>query len=226
MLLIFAEIHTIDIFFLEVCRDSDQTVSLLQPYFDTDSIFAKSHLRGEGGKESECQRKLRGAEPAKVPVGRRPVEETTPSRRWRTARINAFLRRSIRLGRPTALPPDAGHTSRDAKGVALRRRPGANAVQRPLPAGRWTSAETCFVRVSERIVRSREVEKPNFSQGRRHMRSQAPGSSRRSDRKRNQKATTRSKSGQESAGHSQSAASIRPLRRASTRVRTQADLPL
>ena len=106
MLLIFAEIHTIDIFFLEVCRDSDQTVSLLQPYFDTDSIFAKSHLRGEGGKESECQRKLSGAEHAKVLVRRKPVEETTPSRRWRTAPINVFLRRNIRLGRPTALPPD------------------------------------------------------------------------------------------------------------------------
>ena len=40
-----------------------------------------------------------------------------------------------------------------------------------------------LVRVSERIFRSREVEKPDFSQGRRHMRSQAPRSSRRSDRK-------------------------------------------
>ena len=37
---------------------------------DHRSIFAKSHTSQEGWKEgeSECQRKLRGAEPAKVPV--------------------------------------------------------------------------------------------------------------------------------------------------------------
>ena len=75
-------------------------------------------------------------------------------------------------------------------------------AQRECSATSTSGREVDVVRVhvSERIVRSREVEKPDFSQGRRHidMRSHAPGSSRRSDRKRSQKATAHSKSGQES----------------------------
>ena len=58
---------------------------------DHRSIFAKSHTSQEGWKEgeSECQRKLRGAEPAKVPVRCQPVEEATTSRRRRTLGIES-----------------------------------------------------------------------------------------------------------------------------------------
>ena len=109
---------------------------------DHRSIFAKSHTSQEGWKEgeSECQRKLRGAEPAKVPVRCQPVEEATTSRRRRTLGIDVSVRRDTRLSTPAALPADS--RDRNAEGVALRRGPGPNAVQRPLPAGRWTPIET------------------------------------------------------------------------------------
>ena len=109
---------------------------------DHRSIFAKSHTSQEGWKEgeSECQRKLRGAEPAKVPVRCQPVEEATTSRRRRTLGIDVSVRRDTRLSTPAALPADSRY--RNAEGVALRRRPGPNAVQRPLPAGRRTPVET------------------------------------------------------------------------------------
>ena len=58
-----------------------------------------------------------------------------------------------------------------------------------------------LLRVSAKIVRSREVVKPDFSQGRRHMCSQPCGCSRRRDRNRSQKANARSKSGQGHEGH-------------------------
>ena len=92
--------------------------------------------------------------------------------------------RDIPVGMPRALHSDADPARMQCN---VHFRPGG---------GRLLS----LVRVSERIFRSREVEKPDFSQGRRHidMRSHAPGSSRRSDRKRSQKATAHSKSGQES----------------------------
>ena len=86
------------------------------------------------------ERKLRGAEPAKVPVRCQPVEEATTSRRRRTLGIDVSVRRDTRLSTPAALPADS--RDRNAEGVALRRGPGPNAVQRPLPAGRWTPIET------------------------------------------------------------------------------------
>eukprot|EP01046_Picozoa_sp_COSAG06_P004054 COSAG06_NODE_164_length_21596_cov_37.740500_28_plen_149_part_00 len=106
--------------------------------------------------------------------------------------------RDTRLSTPAALPADSRY--RTGEGVALRRGSGPNAVQRrPLPAGRWTPIETA--KSIREIARSREVVKPDFSQGMRHMRSQPSGCSRIRDRNVSQKDNACNRSGQESAGH-------------------------
>ena len=88
---------------------------------DHRSIFAKSHTSQEGWKEgeSECQRKLRGAEPAKVPVrcqpgtsrrtGRRALP---PSRHLRAPGARGRPRSSDRLPRTQGT---RGQTNRKAR---------------------------------------------------------------------------------------------------------------
>eukprot|EP01046_Picozoa_sp_COSAG06_P000018 COSAG06_NODE_1_length_58652_cov_31.600967_18_plen_173_part_00 len=89
---------------------------------DHRSIFAKSHTSQEGWKEgeSECQRKLRGAEPAKVPVRCQPAKKRRPAAdggHWesmyrsdgtRDLALQPPCRRIVEIGMPRALHSDAG----------------------------------------------------------------------------------------------------------------------